>query len=86
MEKPISHFQAIAFKLSDMATEIEASELLVYNAAVKKNRGEKVTKEGSMAKYYSSEVCVKVATDAVQILGGYGYTKDFSSRTLLSRR
>ena len=76
--KPISKFQAIAFKLSDMATEIEASELLVYNAAVKKNRGEKVTKEGSMAKYYSSEVCVKVATDAVQVLGGYGYTKDFS--------
>ena len=76
--KPISKFQAIAFKLSDMATEIEAAELLVYNAAVKKNRGEKVTKEGSMAKYYSSEVCVKVATDAVQVLGGYGYTKDFS--------
>ena len=75
--KPISHFQAIAFKLADMATEIEASELLIYNAVDKKNRGEKMTLEGSMAKYYSSEVAVKVANDAVQVLGGYGYTKDF---------
>jgi alkylation response protein AidB-like acyl-CoA dehydrogenase len=75
--KPISHFQAIAFKLADMATEIEASELLIYNAADKKNKGEKMTLEGAMAKYYSSEVAVKVATDAVQVLGGYGYTKDF---------
>jgi len=75
--KPISKFQAIAFKLADMATEIEASELLIYNAASKKNRGEKMTLDGAMAKYYSSEVAVKVATDAVQVLGGYGYTKDF---------
>jgi len=75
--KPISHFQAIAFKLADMATEIEASELLIYNAADKKNKGDRMTLEGAMAKYYSSEVAVKVATDAVQILGGYGYTKDF---------
>ncbi len=75
--KPISHFQAIAFKLADMATEIEASELLIYNAADKKNKGEQMTLEGAMAKYYSSEVAVKVATDAVQVLGGYGYTKDF---------
>ena len=75
--KPISKFQAIAFKLSDMATEIEASELLIYNAAEKKNRGDKMTLEGAMSKYYSSEVAVKIATDAVQILGGYGYTKDF---------
>ena len=75
--KPISHFQAIAFKLADMATEIEASELLIYNAADKKNRGERMTLEGAMAKYYSSEVAVKVANDAVQVLGGYGYTKDF---------
>ena len=75
--KPISHFQAIAFKLADMATEIEASELLIYNAADKKNKGTKMTLQGAMAKYYSSEVAVKVATDAVQILGGYGYTKDF---------
>ena len=75
--KPISHFQAIAFKLADMATEIEASELLIYNAAYKKNRGQRITLEGAMAKYYSSEVAVKVANDAVQVLGGYGYTKDF---------
>jgi alkylation response protein AidB-like acyl-CoA dehydrogenase len=75
--KPIAQFQAIAFKLTDMATEIEASELLIYNSADKKNRGERMTLEGAMAKYYSSEVAVRVATDAVQVLGGYGYTKDF---------
>jgi len=75
--KPISHFQAIAFKLADMATEIEASELLIYNAADKKNKGVYMTKEGAMAKYYSSEIAVKTANDAVQVLGGYGYTKDF---------
>ena len=75
--KPISHFQAIAFKLADMATEIEASELLIYNAAYLKNNAKKMTLEGAMAKYYSSEVAVRVATDAVQVLGGYGYTKDF---------
>ena len=75
--KPIAQFQAIAFKLADMATEIEASELLTYNAAYKKNKGERMTIDGSMAKYYSSEVAVKVANDAVQVLGGYGYTKDF---------
>jgi hypothetical protein len=75
--KPIANFQAIAFKLADMATEIEASELLIFNAAYKKNRGDRMTLEGSMAKYYSSEVAVKVANNAVQVLGGYGYTKDF---------
>ena len=75
--KPISKFQAIAFKLADMATEIEASELLIYNAADKKNNGKKVVLEGAMAKYYSSEIAVKIADDAVQVLGGYGYTKDF---------
>lgn len=75
--KPISHFQAISFKLADMATEIEASELLIYNSVDKKNREEKMTLEGAMAKYYSSEIAVKVANDAVQVLGGYGYTKDF---------
>lgn len=75
--KPISHFQAIAFKLSDMATEIEASELLIYSSVDKKNRNEKMTLEGAMAKYYSSEIAVKVSNDAVQVLGGYGYTKDF---------
>jgi alkylation response protein AidB-like acyl-CoA dehydrogenase len=75
--KPISQFQAIAFKLADMATEIEAAELLTFKAADLKNKGEKMTKEGACAKYYSSEVAVRVATDAVQIFGGYGYTKDF---------
>lgn len=75
--KPISKHQAIAFKLADMATEIDASELLIYSAAEKKNKGHKMTKEGAMAKYYASEMCVKVANEAVQIFGGYGYTKDF---------
>lgn len=75
--KPISSFQAISFKLADMATEIEAAELLLQNAADLKNRGQKVTKISAMAKYYASEVSVRVSTDAVQIFGGYGYTKDF---------
>lgn len=75
--KPISEHQAIAFKLADMITEIEASELLIYSAVDKKNKGLKMTKEGAMAKYYASEVCVRVANQAVQIFGGYGYTKDF---------
>ena len=75
--KSISQFQAIAFKLADMATKIEASELLIYNSSYLKNEEKKMTKEGAMAKYYSSEVAVEVSTDAVQILGGYGYTKDF---------
>jgi alkylation response protein AidB-like acyl-CoA dehydrogenase len=76
-DQPISNFQAIAFKLADMATKIEASELLIYNAADKKNRNEKMTRYAAMAKYYASEVSVQVSTDAVQIFGGYGYTKDF---------
>ena len=75
--RPISEHQAIAFKLSDMATEIVASEMLVFAAAEKKNKGYKMTKEGAMAKYYASEMCVKVANEAVQVFGGYGYTKDF---------
>ena len=75
--KPISQFQAIAFKLSDMATEIEAAELLTFLAADRKNKGLKMTKEGAFAKYYASEVAVRVATEGVQIFGGYGYTKDF---------
>ncbi len=73
----ISKFQAIAFKLADMATEIEAAELLTLQAAHLKNNGRDVTKESAMAKYYASEVCVRAATEAVQIFGGYGYTKDF---------
>ncbi len=75
--QPISNFQAIAFKLADMATDIEASELLIYEAADLKDKGLPVTKVSAMAKYYSSEVAVRVSTDAVQIFGGYGYTKDF---------
>ncbi len=75
--KPISKFQAIAFKLADMATEIEAAELLIMQAADLKNRGQKVTKESAFAKYYASEVSVRVATEAVQIHGGYGYTKEY---------
>lgn len=75
--KPISEFQGISFKLADMATEIEAAELLILQSCDLKNRGESVTRQSAMAKYYASEVAVKVATDAVQIFGGYGYTKDF---------
>ncbi len=75
--KPISHFQAIAFKLADMATEIEAAELLTLLAADRKNKGLKMTKEGAFAKYYASEVACRVSNEAVQIFGGYGYTKDF---------
>jgi|EP01118_Nematostelium_gracile_P009305 alkylation response protein AidB-like acyl-CoA dehydrogenase len=75
--QPIANFQGISFKLADMATEIEAAELLIRQAADMKNRGLKMTKESAMAKYFASEVSVKVSTDAVQIFGGYGYTKDF---------
>jgi alkylation response protein AidB-like acyl-CoA dehydrogenase len=75
--KPINQFQGISFKLVDMATEIEAARLLIYKAADMKNRGLKMTKEASMAKLYASEIAVKVANEAVQIFGGYGYTKDF---------
>ncbi|HQS23099.1 MAG: acyl-CoA dehydrogenase [Sphingobacteriia bacterium 24-36-13] len=76
-DQPIASFQGISFKLADMATEIMASDLLIWQACDLKNRGEKVTREGAMAKYYASEVAVKAATEAVQIFGGYGYTKDF---------
>lgn len=75
--KPIASFQAISFKLAEMATEIEASELLTHKAAAKKELGENMTTIGAMAKMYASEMCVKVATEAVQIHGGYGYTKDY---------
>jgi alkylation response protein AidB-like acyl-CoA dehydrogenase len=76
-DKPIASFQAISFKLADMATEIAAAELLTLQACDRKNRKLPVTREAAMAKYYASEVAVKVANDAVQIFGGYGYTKDF---------
>jgi alkylation response protein AidB-like acyl-CoA dehydrogenase len=76
-DQPIANFQGIAFKLADMATKIEASELLIQQACDLKMKGLPMTKEAAMAKYYSSEVAVEVSTDAVQIFGGYGYTKDF---------
>jgi len=75
--KPISSFQGISFKLADMATQVEASSLLIFKAADLKNRGEKVTLAGAQAKYFSSEVAVSVSNDAVQIFGGYGFTKDY---------
>jgi len=75
--KPISEFQGISFKLADMATEIEASELLMHKAAALKNANKPMTKIGAMAKMFASETCVKVANEAVQVHGGYGYIKDF---------
>lgn len=75
--QPISNFQGISFKLADMITEIEASELLLHKAAYLKEQHLPVTSAGAMAKMYASEVCVKVANEAVQIHGGYGYTKDY---------
>jgi len=75
--KPIAQHQAIAFKLADMATEIEAAELLLYQASYLKNNKLPMTTESAMAKYYASEVACRVANEAVQIFGGYGYTKDF---------
>lgn len=75
--KPIINFQAISFKLADMTTKIQAAELLTRKAAHLKDTGQPVTKASAIAKYYASEVAVQVATDAVQIFGGYGYTKDF---------
>ncbi|WP_073181515.1 acyl-CoA dehydrogenase family protein [Flagellimonas flava] len=75
--KPISHFQGVSFKLAEAATEIEAAELLLHKAAFLKNEGRPVTQLGAMSKMYASEICVKIASDAVQIHGGYGYTKDF---------
>jgi alkylation response protein AidB-like acyl-CoA dehydrogenase len=76
-DQPIANFQGISFKLADMATEIEAADLLIKQACDLKTRHLPMTKESAMAKYYSSEIAVKVSTDAVQIFGGYGYTKDF---------
>lgn len=76
-DKPIASFQGISFKLADMATEIAAADLLIWQCCDRKQRGEKVTKEGAMAKYYASEIAVKTANEAVQVFGGYGYTKDF---------
>ncbi len=75
--QPISNFQAISFKLADMLTKIQMAEVLTRKAAYLKDRHQKMIKEAAMAKYYASEICVQIATDAVQIFGGYGYTKDF---------
>jgi alkylation response protein AidB-like acyl-CoA dehydrogenase len=75
--QPISKFQGIAFKLADMATKIEAAKLLTFRAGDLKNKGFDVRKESAMAKLYASEIAVEVATEGVQIFGGYGYTKDF---------
>jgi alkylation response protein AidB-like acyl-CoA dehydrogenase len=76
-DKPIASFQGISFKLADMATEIQAAELLTLEACDLKERKLPMTKVAAMAKYYASEVAVKVSNDAVQVFGGYGYTKDF---------
>lgn len=75
--QPIANFQAIGFKLADLYTEYEAAELLTFQAADLKNRGQKVTTKSAIAKYYASEVAVRAGNEAVQIFGGYGYTKDF---------
>jgi alkylation response protein AidB-like acyl-CoA dehydrogenase len=75
--KPIREFQAIQFKLADMATQIDAARLLMYRAAWMKDQGKRTTKESSMAKLYASEVSVRVCEEAIQIHGGYGYTKDY---------
>jgi len=76
-DQPIANFQGISFKLADMATEIMAAELLTLQACDLKNKNQKVTREAAMAKYYASEIAVKTANEAIQVFGGYGYTKDF---------
>lgn len=75
--RPIADFQAIQFKLADIATQIEAARLLTMQAAYLKDSGKKVTKQSAMAKLYASEVAVRVAEESIQIHGGYGYTKDY---------
>jgi butyryl-CoA dehydrogenase len=75
--RPISEFQAVQFMLADMATEIEAARLLIYDAAAKKDRGERTTRESAMAKLFASEVAMRATDRAIQIHGGYGYTKDY---------
>ena len=76
-DQPIANFQAVSFKIADMTTEIDAAELLILRACELKNNQQKVTREAAMAKYYASEVAVKVANEAIQIFGGNGYTKEF---------
>jgi alkylation response protein AidB-like acyl-CoA dehydrogenase len=81
--QPIAHFQAIAFKLADMLTQIEAAELLTFQAAYLKNNKLPLVKQGAFAKYYASEVAVKCGNEAVQIMGGYGYTKEYPAEKFL---
>ncbi len=81
--KPISQFQAIAFKLADMATEVEAAELLTFQAAYLKNTKQPMTRQGAYAKYYASEVAVRCGNEAVQIMGGYGYTREYPAEKFL---
>lgn len=81
--KSIAKFQGISFKLADMATEVEAAELLTYQAAYRKNNKMPMTKQGAIAKYYASEVSVKCGNEAVQIMGGYGYTKEYPAEKFL---
>ena len=81
--QPIAHFQAIAFKLADMLTQIEAAELLTFQAAYLKDNHQPLTKQGAYAKYYASEVAVKCGNEAVQIMGGYGYTKEYPAEKFL---
>jgi alkylation response protein AidB-like acyl-CoA dehydrogenase len=80
---PIAQFQAIAFKLADMKTQVEAAELLTFQAAYRKNEKHPMTKEGAFAKYFASEVSVKCGNEAVQIMGGYGYTKEYPAEKFL---
>lgn len=81
--QPIAHFQAIGFKLADMATEVKAAELLTFQAADLKNKKQPLTKQGAFAKYFASEVAVKCGNEAVQIMGGYGYTKEYPAEKFL---
>lgn len=81
--KPIGQFQAIGFKLADMATEVEAAELLTFQAAYAKNNKLPVTQKGAYAKYFASEVAVRCGNEAVQIMGGYGYTKEYPAEKFL---
>ena len=81
--RPIAQFQAIAFKLADMATEVEAAELLTFQAAYLKNTKQPMTRQGAYAKYYASEVAVRCGNEAVQIMGGYGYTREYPAEKFL---
>lgn len=81
--KPIASFQGISFKLADMATKVKAAELLTFNAAALKNNKQPMTKEGAYAKYFASEVSVECGNEAVQIMGGYGYTKEYPAEKFL---